>query len=87
MGKGRQISAVHALVEQLARLTGTHPRVSPEPSGVRIEFDVTPEAARQWEQILSLLEQGAAFGMTDTDEGQIAWVRTALGNDDAGPAA
>jgi hypothetical protein len=87
VGKDRQNSAVHALVARLVSLTGTHPRVSRESSDIRIEFDVTPEATRQWEQILGLLEQGAAFGMTDTDAGQVAWMRIPVEDDDTDPAA
>ncbi|MEU6352915.1 hypothetical protein ABZ896_26910 [Streptomyces sp. NPDC047072] len=87
MGKDRQNSAVHALVAQLVGLTGTHPRVSRESSGIRIEFDVTPESTRQWEQILGLFEQGAAFGTTDTDTGQVAWIRIPVEDDETDPPA
>ncbi|NEC88070.1 hypothetical protein [Streptomyces sp. SID12501] len=87
MGKGRQNSAVDVLVERIVGLTRSQPRVSRDSSGIRIEFDVTPDATRQWQQVLALLEQGTAFGMTDTEEAQVAWVRMPPEANDDDPAA
>jgi len=75
VGQDRQNSAVHSVVGQLVGLTGTQPRVSPESTGVRIEFDVTPKATQNWPRVLALLEQGTVFGLTDTEHGQVAWLR------------
>lgn len=51
---------------------------------MRIEFDVTDHARGNWRQILRALEQGTEFGLTDTDHGQIAWLRLATPDSDEG---
>ncbi|MFJ2008029.1 hypothetical protein [Streptomyces chartreusis] len=71
----RQQAAIDYATAQLAALAGTQPRVIHEPGGViRIETDVTEELLRHWEQLLTVLDQGTTFGLTDTNTGQIAWL-------------
>ncbi|MFE9769421.1 hypothetical protein ACFYPC_33700 [Streptomyces sp. NPDC005808] len=71
----RQQAAIDDATAQLAALAGTQPRVIHEPGGaIRIETDVTEELRSRWEQLLAVLDEGTAFGLTDTDTGQIAWL-------------
>ncbi|MER6561919.1 hypothetical protein ABT300_30130 [Streptomyces sp. NPDC001027] len=52
---------------------------------MRIEFDVTDHTRENWREILQVLEQGTEFGLTDTEHGQIAWLRlSAPEQDEAG---
>jgi hypothetical protein len=67
-------TAIDTITAQLAALTGTQPRVIHESGAVRIEADVTADALRHWEQLLAVLDLGTAFGLSDTETGQIAWL-------------
>ncbi|MDW8478377.1 hypothetical protein R3L02_42270 [Streptomyces scabiei] len=67
--------AIDTITAQLAALTGTEPRVIHEAGAVRVETDVTETARLHWEQLLAVLDLGTTFGLTDTDTGQVAWLR------------
>lgn len=70
-----QNAAIGHATAQLTALTGSQPRVIPQPGGaVRIETDVTDELRSCWEQLLAILDEGTTFGLTDTGTGQIAWL-------------
>ncbi|MEU0743023.1 hypothetical protein [Streptomyces sp. NPDC006134] len=79
MDNNRQQAAVRHATAQLAALTGTQPRVMEETGTIRIETDVTEDLVRHWDQLLAVLEQGTTFGLTDSDTGQIAWLRFETG--------
>lgn len=72
-------AAIDNITAQLIALTGVQPRVTHEPGAVRIETDVTENALRHWEQLLAVLDLGTAFGLSDTDTGQIAWLSLETG--------
>jgi hypothetical protein len=75
VGYDRQNTAITYAITQLTALTGVPPRVLDEAGAVRIETDVTEDLLHHWQQLLAVLELGTAFGLTDTDTGQIAWLR------------
>ncbi|MGW5098229.1 hypothetical protein ACWEQ1_34310 [Streptomyces nodosus] len=66
------------VAQQLTELTGTAPRVIAEPGAVRIETDVTDAALSRWTRLLAVLELGTEYGVSNTPDGQIAWLRIAL---------
>ncbi|MEU6481042.1 hypothetical protein ABZ858_30025 [Streptomyces sp. NPDC047017] len=78
----RQRAAIDAaaarVAQQLAELTGVPPRVTAEPDGVRIETDVTDAALDHWTRLLAVLELGTEYGVTNTPDGQTAWLRIEL---------
>ncbi len=78
-----RITAIHSATAQLASLTGSLPRVAEEGAAVRIEVAVTPALRQQWKELLRILDLGNAYGLTDSESGQIAWLRfdDALGQD------
>ncbi|MER7793574.1 hypothetical protein [Streptomyces sp. NPDC097640] len=78
MGYDGQIAAIHFAVVQLTALTGTRPRVTEEPGAVLVETDVTEQVTRHWSSFVAILDLGTTFGLTDTDSGQIAWLRFEL---------
>ncbi|MEU0374266.1 hypothetical protein ABZ070_29220 [Streptomyces sp. NPDC006283] len=75
MGYDRQNAAIAYAITQLTALAGALPRVVEESEAVRIEIDVTDRLPRHWQQLLAILDLGTTFGLTDTDSGQIAWLR------------
>ncbi|CAM5675688.1 hypothetical protein [Streptomyces mordarskii] len=75
MAEDHQSDAVQDAAAQLESLGGTKPRILPGPRATRIEADVTPRLADNWDQVLQVLNIGAHFGLTLTDTGQIAWLR------------
>lgn len=57
-------------------LAGRPPRLRSETGGaIRLELNVTPALTGRWDELLAVLDQGSAYGLTDTDEGQVAWTR------------
>ncbi|MBA9057008.1 hypothetical protein [Streptomyces murinus] len=72
-------AAIDDAIARLTALTGTQPRLVREPGAVRIETDVTENLLERWDQLLSVLELGTAFGLTDTATGQIAWLSFTAG--------
>jgi hypothetical protein len=74
-----QIAVIHSATAQLTAL-GAQPRVIAEEDGaVRIEAEVTAVLIRHWPRLIEVLYLGADFGLTDTDTGQIAWLRIESG--------
>lgn len=71
----RQSKAIQYATAQLTALTGAAPRVIEEKGGVRIEVDVPEHLIRHWHQLVTVLELGTAYGLTNVDSRQIAWVR------------
>ncbi|WP_330457680.1 hypothetical protein OIB37_12620 [Streptomyces sp. NBC_00820] len=74
-----QQAAIHHVSSELTTLAGVPARVVRELGAVRIEVDITEALQRHWEQLLALLAQGFDFGLTDTDTGQVAWLRIEAG--------
>ncbi|GHF74096.1 hypothetical protein GCM10010218_64030 [Streptomyces mashuensis] len=74
-----QIARVQSAAAQLTALTGAEPRIVREPGAVRIEADVTARLTRRWTRLVAVLELGTTYGLTDTETGQIAWLRFELG--------
>ncbi|WKK27001.1 hypothetical protein QZH56_16250 [Streptomyces olivoreticuli] len=81
MGYDGQVAAIHSAIAQLTALTGARPRVTEEPHAVLIEIDVTEPAARHWSSFVAILDLGTTFGLTDTQTGQVAWLRFESGED------
>ncbi|AQW48433.1 hypothetical protein ACIQPP_49170 [Streptomyces violaceusniger] len=75
MAEDHQSDAVQDAAAQLETLGGARPRIIPGPGDIRIEADVTPRLARNWDQALQVLNRGTDFGLTLTDTGQVAWLR------------
>ncbi|QNT98368.1 hypothetical protein HEP81_08140 (plasmid) [Streptomyces griseofuscus] len=71
-------TAAATVAQQLAELTGTEPRVIADLGSVRIETDVTDAALCRWTHLLAVLELGSEYGVSNTPDGQIAWLRIEL---------
>lgn len=74
MGHNHHSDAIRATANQLTQLTGTPPRISEESGLVRLEFDVTPTASAHWARLVTVMHTGTSYGLTDTHDGQIAWL-------------
>lgn len=72
---GDSNTRVKAVVDALAGAAGACPRVVTEPGAVRAEIDVTPSVIERWGQVLAVLDRGDTYGLTDTEHGQVAWLR------------
>ncbi|MEW1678105.1 hypothetical protein [Streptomyces noursei] len=70
-----QIALIHSLSAQLGAMAGVEPRVIYDDGIAHIEVDVTADLLRHWERAIPVLSRGNEFGLTDTDTGQIAWLR------------
>nr|WTB11996.1 hypothetical protein OG546_49360 [Streptomyces antimycoticus] len=75
MAENHQLDPVQSAAAELESLAGTPPRIITEPEATRIETDVNSHLACCWPQVLEVLDRGAAFGLTLTDTGQVAWLR------------
>lgn len=72
---GDSHARVKSLVDALADVADAPPRVVTGPGFVRAEIDVTPSVTERWRQVLAVLDRGDTYGLTDTERGQVAWVR------------
>ncbi|GAA1930452.1 hypothetical protein [Streptantibioticus ferralitis] len=79
MAYDRQIAIAHSATAQLTAL-GAEPRVITEDGSIRIEATVTADLIRHWSSLLTILYMGSDFGLADTEDGQIAWLRVELGD-------
>ncbi|GAA2687126.1 hypothetical protein GCM10009864_71070 [Streptomyces lunalinharesii] len=70
-----QIALIHSLSAQLGAMAGVEPRVIYDDGIAHIEVEVTDDLLRRWERAIPVLSRGDAFGLTDTETGQIAWLR------------
>lgn len=75
MAEDHQSDAVQDAAAQMETLGGTRPRIIPGPEAIRIEADVTPRMAHNWDQVLQVLNCGSDFGLALTATGQVAWLR------------
>lgn len=80
VGYDRQRAAIRYATTQLTALTGAEPRVIEETGAVRIETDVNETLICHWQQLIAVLDLGTTFGLTDTETGQIAWLRFESGD-------
>lgn len=59
----------------LRDLAGAAPAMRGEPDGgIRLEVNVTERATAHWDELLAVLDLGRNYGLSDSNNGQSAWV-------------